>query len=248
MENLEIKIMRTYELMKMVKGDMNLKNTSIIMFLDELQTISPEYENNESFHIIYLDDITTEADIKNTSLFDEMICSLCDFIESSVNKRNKIYISCDCGISRSSACAAAIKERYYRDGISIFADERYKPNKIIYKAILKKLFDKNIELSTCLFNKINDTYPNIDSKDLFRIIKIINRYDPENLVDIGAPDDEYLPEAKRVLEIIRNNKVLTPEDVFNIFKEMFGNSSMRLKQAINIADDIKIEFGLIGYD
>gem|GEM_PF-2488057 len=46
---------------------------------------------------------------------------------------------CEFGESRSAGCAAAIKEFYDGNGIEIFADERYYPNKIIFNKLLAAL-------------------------------------------------------------------------------------------------------------
>lgn len=45
-----------------------------------------------------------------------------------------VDIACQCeyGQSRSAACAAAIREHFYGDGIEIFADYRYYPNQLVY--------------------------------------------------------------------------------------------------------------------
>lgn len=48
------------------------------------------------------------------------------------------------GKSRSSACAAAILEFYYNNGISIFSDDRYTPNKLIYDILLDALRKEDI--------------------------------------------------------------------------------------------------------
>lgn len=45
------------------------------------------------------------------------------------------------GQSRSAAVAAAILEFAEGDGISIFSDDRYYPNKLVYRKTLKALRD-----------------------------------------------------------------------------------------------------------
>ena len=50
-----------------------------------------------------------------------------------------IIIQCEHGQSRSAAVAAAIREFADGDGISIFADDRYYPNKLVYRKTLKAL-------------------------------------------------------------------------------------------------------------
>lgn len=53
---------------------------------------------------------------------DDVICLICQ---------------CEYGESRSAGCAAAIKEYFYKEGIEIFREYRYYPNKLVYN----KLFD-----------------------------------------------------------------------------------------------------------
>ena len=36
---------------------------------------------------------------------------------------------------RSAACAAAIREHFYGDGIEVFADYRYYPNQLVYNKL-----------------------------------------------------------------------------------------------------------------
>ena len=56
-------------------------------------------------------------------------------------KENGLDIICQCeyGESRSSGCAAAILEHFYKNGISIFADYRYYPNQLIYHKVFDAL-------------------------------------------------------------------------------------------------------------
>ena len=64
---------------------------------------------------------------------------IAEFIKKSVDDGLDIICQCEYGQSRSAACAAAIKEYYERDGISIFADYRYYPNQLIFNKLLKAL-------------------------------------------------------------------------------------------------------------
>lgn len=50
-----------------------------------------------------------------------------------------IICQCEYGQSRSAACAAAIREFFYKDGITIFADYRYYPNQLIFNKVLDSL-------------------------------------------------------------------------------------------------------------
>lgn len=61
------------------------------------------------------------------------------FIKTAQSKGLDIICQCQYGQSRSAACAAAIKEYYNKNGISIFADYRYYPNQVIYHKIYDSL-------------------------------------------------------------------------------------------------------------
>ena len=61
------------------------------------------------------------------------------FIKTAAECDLDIVCQCEYGQSRSAACAAAIKEYYDHDGISIFADYRYYPNQLIFNKVLDAL-------------------------------------------------------------------------------------------------------------
>lgn len=50
-----------------------------------------------------------------------------------------LIVQCEFGQSRSAAVVAAIREFENRDGIEIFADERYYPNKVVFRKTLAAL-------------------------------------------------------------------------------------------------------------
>lgn len=78
------------------------------------------------FHLTY-DTYFPEAD------------KLAEFIYEAKSEGLDIICQCEYGESRSSGCAAAIAEHFYRNGISIFADYRYYPNQVIYHKVLDAL-------------------------------------------------------------------------------------------------------------
>lgn len=66
---------------------------------------------------------------------------LAEFVKKAHDDGLDLICQCEYGQSRSAACAAAIKEYYYHNGISVFADYRYYPNQLIYNK-LKAALDK----------------------------------------------------------------------------------------------------------
>lgn len=64
---------------------------------------------------------------------------LAEFIYDAYENGLDIICQCEYGQSRSAACASAILEHFYRNGISIFADYRYYPNQMIFHKVLDAL-------------------------------------------------------------------------------------------------------------
>ena len=63
------------------------------------------------------------------------------FIQKCIDKDYDIICQCEFGVSRSSACAMAIKEYVFGNGIDVFRNYDYYPNQIffnnIYECLLK---------------------------------------------------------------------------------------------------------------
>lgn len=64
---------------------------------------------------------------------------LAEFIIKAEKDGFDIICQCEYGQSRSAACAAAILEYFYHNGISIFADYRYYPNQLIFNKLFQAL-------------------------------------------------------------------------------------------------------------
>lgn len=69
---------------------------------------------------------------------------LAEFISKAENDGLNIICQCEYGQSRSAACAAAILEYYYKNGISVFADYKYYPNQLIYNKLKDALDELNV--------------------------------------------------------------------------------------------------------
>lgn len=70
-----------------------------------------------------------------------------EFIYQAKNDGLDIICQCEYGESRSSGCAAAILEHFFKTGIFVFADYRYYPNQVVYHKVFEAL-EKRKELST----------------------------------------------------------------------------------------------------
>ncbi|RJL35504.1 hypothetical protein [Bailinhaonella thermotolerans] len=58
-----------------------------------------------------------------------------------------------------------------------------------------------------------------------RVRALIGRYDPEGLLAIGAPADEYDPEAGDLLVLVHGTARITPEAVSRVWLRWFGGSA-----------------------
>ena len=85
------------------------------------------------------DEEITKAEKELHAMTDEQAKMIADFYNDVYGYANVLIIQCEHGESRSAAIAAAILECQYKKGIRIFADERYGPNKSIYKKMLTVL-------------------------------------------------------------------------------------------------------------
>lgn len=92
---------------------------------------------------------------------------LAEFILSAKLDGYSFICQCDYGQSRSAGCAAAILEYYDKNGMGVFYDYRYKPNKMIYNKLYNSLIrlGKNI-YKDCCYKGIyeNDKYHNYIKK------------------------------------------------------------------------------------
>ena len=70
---------------------------------------------------------------------DEQANRVADFVSEVWDKVDVIICQCEHGQSRSAAVAAAIMQFKYQNGIEIFADEKYYPNKFVYRKVFNVL-------------------------------------------------------------------------------------------------------------
>jgi len=133
--------------LKQILQEETPKNVALIRFFDSemseeekrIQNFSTE--NNDVFEI-ELDDMDRdelhELGIPEEVFFPEAK-ELARFIYRAYEKNWDIICQCEYGQSRSAACAAAILEHFYKNGISIFRDYRYFPNKLIFNKLFEAL-------------------------------------------------------------------------------------------------------------
>ena len=93
---------------------------------------------------LVFDDISSDEleDYKEQeyTLFNEQTArQIADFIICHNDKAETIICQCEYGQSRSAAIAAALSEFFWKNGIDIFADDRYFPNKLVFRLTLQAL-------------------------------------------------------------------------------------------------------------
>lgn len=96
------------------------------VIMDELDKGATEYERKAvecKYHMF------SEEQAKAIAEFYFFVCDKVDYL----------ICQCEHGQSRSAAVAAAILEFRSRKGIAVFADDRYYPNKVVFRKVLKAL-------------------------------------------------------------------------------------------------------------
>ncbi|WP_114452341.1 hypothetical protein [Halopolyspora algeriensis] len=63
------------------------------------------------------------------------------------------------------------------------------------------------------------------------VLRVLNEHDPEGLLDVGAPADEYTPEATHFARLTGENHTITTELVAEVWAHWFGNESRLLTTA-----------------
>ena len=135
---------------ELIKGDFP-KNVAVISFYDP----KSEYKSADYVPVDYSKvcqrvfpicvhaiDIEILEDYNLTyDTYLPEVDELAEFIISAKNDNLDIICQCEYGQSRSAACAAAILEYFYHNGITVFADYRYYPNQLIFNKVLNALKD-----------------------------------------------------------------------------------------------------------
>ena len=118
------------------------RNTAVISFYDppgkfrnkDYKPVDYKGRAERLFQVAIHDiDLTVLPDfgLSYETYFPE-VDRLGEFIYRAKNDGLDIICQCEYGESRSSGCAAAILEYFFKTGISVFADYRYYPNQVVY--------------------------------------------------------------------------------------------------------------------
>ena len=112
----------------------------------------PQYRLEVAFNDVdgdvFLDELganpTTEEvralEEKYQMLSDEQANHIAQFyFDAVLAEADTFIVQCEYGQSRSAAVVAAIREFESSDGIRIFADDCYYPNKVVFRKVLREL-------------------------------------------------------------------------------------------------------------
>ncbi len=112
-------------------------NTAVISFYDP-----DRYNTDKSYTLV---DYSGKADSVLYIPLDDFQTELpkagkiAEFVYSAKSKELQIFCQCESGQNRSAGCAAAILEHFNQEGDSIFSDDRYHPDEMVYYAVLDAL-------------------------------------------------------------------------------------------------------------
>lgn len=106
-------------------------DTAVISFYDSDSAPRVNYQKKaDSVLYVPLDDFQTEL---------PQAKEIAKFIRTAEAKGLNIICQCESGQSRSAGCAAAILEHYHHTGQSVFDNDRYQPDEMIYYKVLDAL-------------------------------------------------------------------------------------------------------------
>lgn len=70
-----------------------------------------------------------------------------------------------------------------------------------------------------------------NSQRVSAVLRVIGEHDPEGLLDIGAPADEYMPEAAHFARLMSENHTMTAALVTEVWTHWFGSGSQLVTAA-----------------
>lgn len=199
---MNVQIYSREEIEKLIAEGKFPENTAVISFCDS--GTEPRERVNYSgacSRIMYieLDDLELDELSGKGYTYDTLFPEAdeaAEFIIDAYNSGMNIICQCEYGQSRSAGCAAAVKEHFVYDGISLFADHRYYPNKVVYHKIfdaLKAYKEKHpeankFEIDKCIrLLKYNGTDENVVIPEGVNLI-CYNAFDNSTVKSVKIPD------------------------------------------------------------
>lgn len=113
------------------------ENTAIISITDVGYEFAELRNKPEALLQLRFDDV--DADEPINIITSEQAKQIAAFYHKVSKTAKRIVCQCEHGQGRSAAIAAAIKEYTDGNGIDIFANDRYFPNKVVFRKVLQAL-------------------------------------------------------------------------------------------------------------
>lgn len=113
------------------------EKTAVISFYDP-----DRYNNDKNYKLV---DYSGKTDSVLYIPLDDFQIELpeagkiAEFVYSAKSKERQIICQCESGQNRSAGCAAAILEHFNQAGDSIFKNNSYHPDEMVYYAVLDSL-------------------------------------------------------------------------------------------------------------
>lgn len=125
--------------------NVNIENLAIISIRDCEDEPIILTNKPPLFLSLAFDDVIP-GDGEGMPISDEQARVVAEFVLKNRDKIRMLVCQCTYGQSRSAAVAAAVMEYFAHRGIKIFADDRYFPNKNVFRKVLSALqnFDSDI--------------------------------------------------------------------------------------------------------
>ena len=138
----EVAVASRTQIKKLLHSGKLTSDTAVVSFYDV--GTDPVYfgSTQGSVLTLALDDLSKDEIARrygSTNNYFQKADIAAKFIIDAVKKGRKIICQCEMGMSRSAACAAAVLEYFCGNGISIFADKRYSPNRVVFQMIYSAL-------------------------------------------------------------------------------------------------------------
>lgn len=148
--SVEVAVASRTQIKKLIHSGKLTSDTAVVSFYDV--GIEPVYfgSTQAAVFTLALDDLSKDEITQrygSTNNYFQKADTVARFIIDAVKKDRKIICQCEMGMSRSAACAAAILEYFCGNGISIFADKRYSPNRVVFQKLYCALCREGINLT-----------------------------------------------------------------------------------------------------
>lgn len=148
--SVEVAVASRTQIKKLIHSGKLTSDTAVVSFYDV--GTEPVYFGGTQTAVftLALDDLSKDEIIQrygNTNSFFQKADKAAKFIIDAVKKSRKIICQCEMGMSRSAACAAAILEFFCGNGISIFVDKSYSPNRVVFQKLYSALCREGVNLT-----------------------------------------------------------------------------------------------------